>query len=209
MKIRLLNAGKRYNREWIFRGFSFEFDTPGRYAVTGPNGSGKSTLLQLLSGAISNNEGTVEWLNADHGLIAREQIHRQIALCAPYLELIEEFSLTELLTFHQQFKPLLPGFSIKEIIEIVQLDQAGDKKIADYSSGMKQRAKLAQCIFSATPLVLLDEPCSNLDDAGIRLYQELLRRYCLDRLVVISSNDAQEYEGSDRIIAITDYKKTV
>src|SRR5438046_1665902 len=102
-------------------------------------------------------------------------------------------TVTEFLQFHQIFKPLLPALTIKEIIEVVGLSNAAGKQIRYYSSGMKQRVKLAQAIFSDVPVILLDEPCTNLDGSGIALYQQLVEKYCLDRLVIVSSNDEAEY----------------
>ena len=60
MQIKLTNTGKRFNREWIFRHFDYEFFSGKSYAIIGSNGSGKSTLLQVISGSISQNEGKIE-----------------------------------------------------------------------------------------------------------------------------------------------------
>ena len=92
------------------------------------------------------------------------------------------------------------------IIAAIGLEKAVNKQIRNYSSGMKQRVKLAQCIFSDTSIVLLDEPCTNLDAAGIELYHSLITAYCKDRLVVVSSNDEVEYKFCNNIISIASYK---
>jgi ABC-type multidrug transport system ATPase subunit len=192
MRILLTDAGKRYNREWIFRHVNYEF-LPGRtYAITGPNGSGKSTLLQVLSGAIIPNEGKVSFFRNHHELPAEMQF-REVSVCAPYLEVIEEMSAFEFLQFHFTFKPVLMGMAPQEIIRIIQLEHAADKQIRYYSSGMKQRIKLAQAFFTETPVVLLDEPCTNLDTDGIALYLQLIKDYSLNRTIVVSSNDITEY----------------
>jgi ABC-type multidrug transport system ATPase subunit len=141
------------------------------------------------------------------GKVEAEDLYRSMAIAAPYLELIEELSVTELLTFHQQFKPFLPQVSIGDIIHIVGLEKAAQKQIRYYSSGMKQRVKLAQAIFSDVPLLLLDEPCTNLDAEGIQLYQQLINDYCQDRLVVVSSNDLAEYGFCNLQVKILDYKR--
>ena len=75
-----------------------------------------------------------------------------------------------------------------------------------YSSGMKQRVRLAQALFSDTPVVLLDEPCTNLDVEGIVLYRELIRDYTAGRLLIVSSNDLQEYDFCEERINIMQYK---
>ena len=75
-----------------------------------------------------------------------------------------------------------------------------------YSSGMKQRVKLAQAIFSDTPIILLDEPCTNLDETGYELYYSLVNQYCNNRLVIVSSNEKAEYSFCKKIINIQEYK---
>lgn len=204
MKITLIDAGKRFNRDWIFRHLSYEFSTGHSYAIIGPNGSGKSTLLQSIAGAIGISEGGVEYYNSMP--IAADQAFRYLSLAAPYLQVIEEMTVTEFFHFHAAFKPLLPGSSIVGIIRRMGLEAAAHKQIRYYSSGMKQRVRLAQALFSDTPVVLLDEPCTNLDADGIELYGSLIREYTGGRLVVVSSNDPQEYEFCPERINIMGYK---
>jgi ABC-type multidrug transport system ATPase subunit len=206
MKIELINAGKRFNREWIFRQASLEFTSSNAYAITGPNGSGKSTLLQAIGGMLQVSEGSIQYATNNKQL-ASEEAYKEISFCAPYLDVIEEMTLAEFLTFHQQFKPLLPYFTTKKIIEEIGLETAAGKQIRYYSSGMKQRVKLAQAIFSNTAIVLLDEPCSNLDAKGIALYHSLIQNYCQERLVMVCSNDEVEYQFCNKIISILDYKR--
>lgn len=205
MTISLSDAGKRFNRDWIFRHFNYTFEAGQSYAVTGPNGSGKSTLLQALSGGMMLSEGGIEYRisNREQKI---EEIYRQVSICAPYLEVVEEMTLPEFLDFHLAFKPFLSGITTDSIITAIGLEKALNKQIRYYSSGMKQRVKLAQCIFSDTSIVLLDEPCTNLDLAGIELYHRLIADYCKDRLVVVSSNDEVEYKFCTQKINMGDYK---
>ncbi len=228
MTISLSDAGKRFNREWIFRHLTYTFEEGHSYAIIGPNGSGKSTLLQAISGSMHINEGSIQFAvgsmqlavgSQESGVgsekskvkskklnLPPEEFYNHVSICAPYLEVIEEMTLKEFLHFHHGFKPFLPGLSINHIISSVGLEKAVDKQIRYYSSGMKQRVKLAQCIFSDVPVVLLDEPCTNLDAAGIELYHRLINEYCKDRLVIVSSNDEVEYRFCEERINISDYK---
>ncbi|MDZ4807412.1 MAG: ATP-binding cassette domain-containing protein [Bacteroidota bacterium] len=213
MTICLYDAGKRFNRDWIFRHFNYTFESGQSYAITGANGSGKSTLLQALSGGMYINEGRMEWAmgNLPTGQAdkqwANEQVYNHVSICAPYLEVVEEMTLREFLDFHHGFKPFLSGITTDSIITVLGLEKAVNKQIRYYSSGMKQRVKLAQCIFSDTAIVLLDEPCTNLDAAGIELYHSLIADYCKDRLVVVSSNDEVEYKFCNQKIDISNYKR--
>jgi len=227
MKITLIDVGKRFNREWVFRHLSYEFDNGHSYAIIGPNGSGKSTLLQVIAGAISESEGKVsfEFLvpsrqyddggqtmgdgrwTMDAKEVEPDKIYQHISIAAPYMELVEEMSLAEFLQFHQIFKPFTPGIDIPKIILEIGLEKSAHKHIRYYSSGMKQRVKLAQSIFSDTPVLLLDEPCTNLDEEGIALYHRLIKNYCADRVIIVSSNDEQEYGFCEKRVNIMEHKK--
>ena len=192
MQIELKDAGKRFNREWIFRHAHLQFIAGAAYAITGHNGSGKSTLLQSIGGALQLSEGKIRFYQNGNA-VADEKVYQQISFCAPYLDVIEEMTLTEFLQFHGRFKPFIQALTIPQIIEIVDLQAAAHKQIRVYSSGMKQRVKLAQAILSDTAVVLLDEPCSNLDAKGIALYHSLIQNYCQNRIVIVCSNDEVEY----------------
>ncbi len=214
MTISLSDAGKRFNREWIFRHFTYTFEEGGSYAITGPNGSGKSTLLQAISGSMQVSEGSIKYevrnqkseIRSQKSVLPPETVYSHVSLCAPYLEVVEEMTLKEFMDFHHGFKPFLPGITTDKIIAVFGLEKAADKQIRYYSSGMKQRVKLAQCIFSDTDIVLLDEPCTNLDVAGIELYHQLINDYCKNRLVIVSSNDEVEYRFCEEKISISNYK---
>jgi ABC-type multidrug transport system ATPase subunit len=203
MTISLSDAGKRFNRDWIFRHFNDQLEPGGSYAITGPNGSGKSTLLQVIGGGMLASEGTISY-SLQGKKIEPEDVYREVSICAPYLDVMEEMTLVEFFQFHSQFKDFLvePG----QVIEMIGLKGAQHKQIRYYSSGMRQRVKLAQCIFSNCSIVLLDEPCTNLDKAGIELYHSLIKEFCKERLVLVSSNDEVEYHFCEKRIPILDYK---
>ena len=199
MKISVTDAGKRFNREWIFRNLSLELHSNQHYAITGHNGSGKSTFLQCIAGSLYTTEGKINF-NLNGKTLEPEVVYKQLSICAPYLELIEEMTPTEFLSYHASFKPFIKGWNATGIIEEIGLVKAKQKQIRYFSSGMKQRVKLAQAFFSDTPVLLLDEPCTNLDQQGIDLYKQLISSLCSNRLVMISSNDATEYSSCTEFI---------
>lgn len=205
MTITLSNAGKRFNRDWIFRNASYTFSAGHSYAITGTNGSGKSTLLQTIAGSLAISEGKVEW-NLHGSPLDANHIYRHLTIAAPYVEVIEEMTAAEFLHFHRQFKPLIKTVSPAEILALVGLTKAAHKQIRYYSSGMKQRIKLAQAIFSDVPLVLLDEPCTNLDASGFELYYRLISDFAANKTIVVSSNDVNEYSFCENVLSILDYK---
>lgn len=192
MKISLDQVGKKFYRHWIFKNINFEFSSQQRYALLGANGSGKSTLMRVIGGLQAPSIGKISHTYKEKQVL-ENTLYPLVSYCAPGMEIIEEMTLNEFLKFHfQHKKPLLP---ITEMISLMGLEAAADKVIGEYSSGMKQRVKLAQALFADTPLLLLDEPCTNLDDKGVAQYQDWLQRFAMNRLVIIASNDNREYEG--------------
>ena len=191
MEIRLENTGKRFNREWIFRGMSHSFQINNSYAVLGSNGSGKSTLLQMVCGFARPSEGEVFAL-VNNQRIEQDQIFRHISLATPYLGLYEDFYLNEILDFHFKFKPLKEGIDIHEIPELLQLGHALNRPIKQFSSGMKQRVRLGLAILSDTPFLFLDEPTSNLDQRGKDWYGNMVQAHSKDRMVMVCSNHQKE-----------------
>src|ERR1700709_1668785 len=113
MKITLQNIGRRFNREWIFRGVDYTFSDNGSYAILGPNGSGKSTLLQVLNGSLAPSVGKLNY-TFNNAEVDASDVYQHLSLAAPYLELIEEFTLSEVIDFHFQFKAYKAGIGKNE-----------------------------------------------------------------------------------------------
>ena len=200
------NLGKRYLRDWIFRGVSHRFEQGNTYAVLGANGSGKSTLLKVLSGHLTPTKGTLKFVSTGKQA-AREYVFQNISFAAPYIELIEELTLEEAVRFHVNLKPFLPGFDTERIIETLGYPKARHKEIRHFSSGMRQRLKLVLALASNSSAVLLDEPSTNLDQQGIAWYKKLVQDLSPGRLIVVASNDPHDLEICRSQINIMDYKK--
>lgn len=206
MEITLENAGKRYRLDWIFRNLHYTFRRGERYALLGPNGSGKSTLLKVLSGQLSLSRGSIAFRAPDGNAIQPDYVYQQVSYAGPYIELIEEFTLEEAIRFHAGLKPLLPGLTVGHVFDLLALPRARNKELRYFSSGMKQRVKLALAVCSDTPILLLDEPATNLDLNGIEWYKNLVGTFCADRLVVIASNDPADALFCPVHLNILDYK---
>ena len=225
MQIKLNNIGKRYNYDWIFRKVNYEFTSDNNYVILGANGSGKSTLLQVITGNIIQSEGTLIYKISGSGLpgesnkknyqkietpipeIENENIFNYLSFASPYLDLFEEFTLAESIEFQCRFKPFYKDLNTKKIIELTQLEKAKDKQLKQYSSGMKQRVRLALAILCNSPLLLLDEPTSNLDKKGIDWYQHLINDYSQNRLIIVCSNQQEyEYPFCNKQLQMEEYK---
>ena len=206
MKITLENIGRRFNRDWIFRGIDYTFTSGKIYAVLGPNGSGKSTLLQVLNGSLGPSAGTISYFYEDNP-VETDEVYKHLSLAAPYLELIEEFTLDEMIDFHFKFKSYKAGIDKNELITLLAMPGAKNKLIKYFSSGMKQRLKLALAFCSDTPMLMLDEPTSNLDIQGVDWYLSLVQQFAQNRLTIICSNQEHEYNFCDERLSIVDYKR--
>jgi ABC-type multidrug transport system ATPase subunit len=204
MTIDLDKVGRRFNQEWIFRNFTYQFKMDGNYAILGPNGSGKSTLLSVLMGGLSPSEGEISYHKEK--AIEVEDFYKYISFAAPYLDLIEEFTLAETIDFHFKFKNFQKGMDLDQVLQRLGLAKAQDKALKYFSSGMKQRTKLVLACCSDTPVLLLDEPTSNLDTQGVNWYQELINDFTKNRMVIVCSNQELEYSFCEERIQVLDYK---
>jgi ABC-type multidrug transport system ATPase subunit len=205
MKITLENIGRRFNRDWIFRGVDHIFTDDKSYAILGPNGSGKSTMLQVLNGSLSPSSGKINYFH-DDAEVEISTVYQHLSLAAPYLELIEEFTLSEVIDFHFKFKAYKAGIDKNGVIELLGMQTSKNKLIRYFSSGMKQRLKLALAFCSDTPMLMLDEPTSNLDTQGVDWYLSLVQKFAANRLTIICSNQEHEYSFCKERLSITDYK---
>jgi len=203
VKISVENLGKRFNREWIFKKLTYDF-VPGVYAVTGPNGSGKSTLLQTLWGQLPASAGVIKYSCEKE--IPVEEVFRYTSIATPYMELIEEFTLVEMVRFHFKFKKAKHNKTAEELMESMELSHARDKFISNFSSGMRQRLKLALAFYSEAEILFLDEPTTNLDQKATAWYLKNLAQVPTDCLVFIASNLEQDYPLSAIKIDILSYK---
>ncbi|GAA0878328.1 heme ABC exporter ATP-binding protein CcmA [Algoriphagus jejuensis] len=205
LKIHLNEASKRFQYEWIFKNLNLHLAQGDSLAITGGNGSGKSTLLKCISGAIPISSGNITYRQSEKK-IPESDWYKSLAISAPYLELPEEFSLLEVIDFHFKFKRPFHQIQPAELIELLYLQEHSSKPVSQFSSGMKQRLKLGLALFSDVPLVLLDEPTSNLDKKGIAWYTDLMAKHQGDRIVIVCSNEPREYEFCRQKLALEDFK---
>ncbi len=206
MELVLNDIGKRYRFDWIFKGIGFRFESQQHYAVIGPNGSGKSTLLKILSGHLSPSKGSIRFLQKSKELPI-DSVYKNVSFAAPYIELIEEFTLLETLQFHHHFKPFSTEFSVNGIIELLNFQKSKHKEVRFFSSGMKQRLKLILALCSQTSLVLLDEPTTNLDKQGMNWYLELIEKLSKKKTIIVASNIPEDYQFCTQQLNILNYKK--
>lgn len=206
MEIQLDQVAKKFNREWVFRDITLNINQSDITAITGPNGSGKSTLLQVIAGSLLHTEGKISYRH-DQKAIDSEEIYKYLALVAPAMSLPEDFTLMEFLTFHFKFKTLKAGYEIEALPEIFKLEKSVDKYIKNFSTGMKQRLKLGVAFYADVPMILLDEPATNLDKSGFDWYINEVEKILPEKMVFVCSNRQDEYSFCNNFIDILAYKK--
>jgi len=190
---------KRFGRHWIIRELTDGFSAGEMIGIKGRNGSGKSTLLRMLCGQLTPSRGRVRW-DLDGKPVKTEDVYRHVSWTGPYLEIVEELTITEFLDFHFALKPLRPGLTLAEVPKLLELDHVRNRKLSDCSSGMRQRVLLGSALYADTPLLLLDEPTVTLDEEAVAWYHGQLAARRSGRLVFVASNDAGDLAGCGRVL---------
>ena len=204
MIISLEDLGKKFVNQWIFKGLDYTIQVGRPVAITGPNGSGKSTLLKIISGWMLPSQGVLSYY-VDEKKVINDHFFKYIDYVAPYVEMIEELTLAESIKFHFSHKRISDDLDIDAFLERVYLENNKHKYLRNFSSGMKQRLKLGLGFFSQSPILLLDEPMTNLDSTGKSWYLDHISRLVTEKLIIIASNQSEEYSFVKDIISISDY----
>lgn len=204
MKIEVNNLSKFFNDELIFKDINFQFQSGEKYAILGNNGSGKTTLLKILIGAIMPTAGFIQY-NKD--AIIKDNLYKHIAYVSPDFHVIEQLNLEDFFSFYTKFRKFWNNINLKSLLSLANLENTKKKPISSFSSGMKQRLILLIAFLSESDILFLDEPCSNLDQEGIQLYNILLNDFLFNRtLIVCSNNRKEEIKICSEYINLSNYK---
>ncbi len=202
MQVDITKAGKKFGHKWVFKNLDALIEPASICGISGKNGSGKSTLLLMVAGYITPSSGTLHW-TLNKRAVSQDKLFKHLTISSPFLELIEDFTMLEMIRFHKKFKAFLNHMSDDDLIRLSGLPASKDKQLSKFSSGMKQRVKLLLAMASKSDLVLLDEPCSNLDADGVQWYHQLLHDFSPNRSIVIASNHkSEEYPGITKFITL-------
>lgn len=204
MEIHLHNLGKRFGSKWLFQNIAYTFETGKIYALSGHNGSGKSTLLKILAGHAKPSKGEIIWKQNKISL-ENEIIYQKISFTAPYIKLIEDYTLEEIIKFHEMFKPFRKKMSIPKFAESIQLMTEIYNPLNQFSLGMMQRVKLGLALLMQAPLILLDEPTSNLDTNGKSWFFNLLKEVSPQTIIIMASNEQEEIKQAHHELSVNNY----
>ena len=193
LRVKVTDLAKRFGALRVFSGIDFELHTGDSLAIVGRNGSGKSTLVMTLLGQYRPNRGTIEYHQGDR-LLDEAGIRRQTALVSPYLNLYNQLSAEENLKFFATVSgSTVTGKQINMLLEKVGLEGRGNDYVGGYSSGMRQRLKYAVALLKNPGILFLDEPSSNLDEAGRTMVREVIEENRAGRITIIATNEREEY----------------
>lgn len=222
IRIECNDVAKFYGKTEVFRKLHFDFEGALCIGIQGPNGSGKSTLLKCLSGMLRPSEGDITWkINGKN--IDRRMIRYRIGFAAPYLHLYNELSVSENLIFlwklrtTKHFKdagqPSIrkdrlqlpsPVTGVPGLMDVIGLSGLSERTFGTLSSGQQQRVKLAGALISAPPILMLDEPGTNLDEDGIALVADLINRQKeTGGMIFLASNRKEELALCNETITLS------
>ncbi|MBD3226276.1 MAG: ATP-binding cassette domain-containing protein [Caldithrix sp.] len=193
---------KYFDEKLIFKNVSFEASTGNSIAIIGPNGSGKTTLLRILCNLMQPTEGIVKYKHNGNVLL-KQQAYRYFSLIGPYLELYEQLTARENLTFFAKMQdiPNYPNL-LTRLMQRMNLSGREDDPVKTYSSGMKQRLKYVFALLSEPKILFVDEPRANLDEEGIDTVYSILTEQRKKGILIIATNDSED-------LKFADYKVTV
>ena len=195
--------GKRYGRVQALGGVDLSVAAGELVGLLGPNGAGKSTLVKIACGLVRPSEGSAEICGARAG---SADARRALGYLAELFRFPGWVTAYELLVLHQRLARSDGGAAERaELLELVGLAEARDRRVEEMSKGMQQRLGIAQALVGAPPVLLLDEPTSALDPAGRRTVRELLERLRERRhAVLLNSHLLSEVElVCDRVAIIS------
>lgn len=201
MEILIDSVYKKFTHHWVIKNISAHFTSGKMYGISGPNGSGKTTFMQILAGLIPPSKGKIQHIQ-NLTCIPEIDWYKNLSYAAPYAEVFNYLRLHELVAYHSKMKPFYPSITVSDFIDICYLDRYQQQFIHTFSSGMKQRLKLALAILTQSEILFLDEPVSNLDDKAKEWYFDLIAKYKQNRIIVIASNEETDFTFIDEKITL-------
>jgi heme exporter protein A len=202
LKLKVCDLSKRFGVLRVFERINFTLEEGQSVVVAGPNGSGKTTLLHLILGLSIPTGGEVVYSETGKQLDFNDY-RKEVSLVAPYLSLYNALTAKENLQFFTRVDGRsVSNDEIDTALYRVGLEGRGGDFISAYSTGMQQRLKYAVALLRKPRVLLIDEPGANLDEPGRKTAYELIQSWRKDSIVVIATNDREEYTLGDRLFQL-------
>lgn len=194
-----IDLSKRFDTRKVFSKIDFRLTTGQSLAAVGPNGSGKSTLLKVLLALLRPTRGTVEYVR-DGKPMDEAQIRAHTSFVSPYLNLYDHLTAEENLRFFATVAGgHITGKEVNALLSRVGLEGRGEDYVLGYSSGMKQRLKYAVALIGKPAFLFLDEPTSNLDEAGKKIVVDIIEEHRSKSILIIATNEKEEYRFAEQL----------
>jgi heme exporter protein A len=195
------DLAKSFSGPPLFAGLSFRAES-GLTAITGPNGSGKTTLLKILAGLTRPTRGGVRVLRGDREATGEER-RLAVGWAGPDLELYGDFTARENLAFFRRLAGMPIGESeLSSRLERVGLSESERRRVGEFSTGMRQRLRIAFALLADPGILLLDEPFAGLDADGRRRVAALIAEKVSTGPVVLASNDPADFGSAQQTIRL-------
>jgi len=193
--IELLNISKKFlYQKSLFKDINLQIESGVVFGFFGANGRGKSTLLKIVAGVATPTSGNISY-TINQSIVNKDLLYKHIGFVAPYLNLYEDLSATEMISLLVKLKSLDADYS-KDVLYYVdkfKIYEHREKLIKNYSTGMKQRLKLSLAFGFNPKFIFLDEPSSNLDLEGKETLFGIIRASNLsEKVIIIATNDTEE-----------------
>lgn len=186
--MKISNLSKSYGDNQIFEKVTYHFSKGMIYSIFGVNGVGKTTLLNIMNGNLRSDTGTVEF-NEDSLFIEDNQIPFEFMTADEFIKTTFRFKKT---TYSEEQK--------QELFERLNF-QPGEKRILEYSKGMRSKLVLILSLLSNPPILLLDEPFSDIDLVSFKEISHIIKAEKNNRIVVFSTHVSKiAYELADNIL---------
>ncbi|MEA2237879.1 MAG: type transport system ATP-binding protein [Thermoanaerobaculia bacterium] len=172
--------------------------TPGVVGLLGPNGAGKTTLLRILTGLLQPTRGTISYRGVPVRAENIAEFRRSIGFLPQEFNAYAGLTAAQFLDFwaleRGMDSPSERRSQIEELLVAVGLEEHADRRVRDFSGGMRQRIGIARALLGNPPLLVVDEPTTGLDIEARRRFRDLLTALARKRIVILSSHIASDVE---------------
>lgn len=192
-------VAKKFTRKHLFKNINIAVSISDSLCIKGPNGSGKSTLLKILACQLKPTQGSVTYLK-DEVAIEEDAVYNHVGFLSPHIEPYGELTAVENMEFIR--KKAVSSEQVQLLLEKFGLMGHGNERVKFFSSGLKQRLKYLLSIINDPPVLLLDEPGTNLDSSGKNILYSHIASIAQKKIIILASNDSVEEKLCNGVLSL-------
>ena len=206
MELVIDRVSKQYKNKIAVDRISLKLEK-GIYGLLGANGAGKTTLMRMICGILTPTSGTITYDGVD---VSEEDYRAVLGYLPQDFGYYPDFSGKDFLLYMAALKGLSKKSAqkkVKELLELVSLEEVAKKKIKTYSGGMKQRLGIAQALLNDSEILILDEPTAGLDPKERVRFRNLIADLGKDNIVILSTHIVSDIDRiADHILMMNNGK---